>query len=187
MAIPISHIKEGCCDNDLSSFTIIDGDSLDNAGSTCDKIIECSNKYILVEEKSLLFSFFDICCIEVGQKIDDYKYDQDGITYLRITDVISLISGMNIEIKKRLFHQAVNDLLFSSSKKASNTTSILALRPEYDSSKISNMLTFYLYCHSGTPIDTLMNTMVSLMNKKSPFIECITLKNRLLQICPPAP
>ena len=57
MGIPLTRIKQNCCDSHLSTYTIIDGDSLDNSGSTCDKIIECIDKYILIEEKSMSFGF----------------------------------------------------------------------------------------------------------------------------------
>ncbi|MEA2018240.1 MAG: hypothetical protein U9N59_07315 [Campylobacterota bacterium] len=173
MAIPISNIQEGCCDTDLNQYTIIDGDSLDRIGSTCDKIIECHNQYILVEEKSLLFSFFNSCCNEMSQDLETYKYETHGITYLRITDVVNQINTLNIEVKKRLLAENINDLLFSSLKKVSNTTHILDTK--FNSAKADKMQTFYLYCNSGKPIDLIMSTWLS-RNRKNIFIECNDLK-----------
>ncbi|MDP2850802.1 MAG: hypothetical protein Q8O20_06985 [Sulfuricurvum sp.] len=181
MAIPLSKVQEGCCDSNLHSYTIIDGDPLDSKGSTCDKIIECADKYILVEEKSLLLSFFDMCCKELGKDLETYKEDRGGITHLKLTDVMLLIRPMDIDVKKRIFHQTISDLLSTSLRKVSNTTHILAT--QYNPAKTANMPVFYLYCHSGTPIDTIMNVLVSTIHRKAPFIECTSLQSKLSTIC----
>ena len=89
MGIPLVNISEGCCN--LSDYNIIDGDSLDNTGSTCDIVIECLDKYILVEEKSLLLGFFDLCLKEKSLNLENYKFNDNGTTYLKISDVISII------------------------------------------------------------------------------------------------
>ncbi|MEA3227964.1 MAG: hypothetical protein U9P38_02705 [Campylobacterota bacterium] len=182
MAIPVKRIKEGCCDNDLSEFTVIDGDALDAIGSTCDKIIECSDKYILVEEKSIIFAFFDNCCRDIGINLDSsYKYRDNHLEYINITKIIEeVINPMDINIKKRIFSETVSDMLITSSKKVSNTTHILATA--FDNSKTADMKIFYLYCRSGNPIDRIIHTLLS-RNRKNPFIECQCLKNRLEQIC----
>lgn len=176
MAIPISIIQEGCCDTDLNQFTIIDGDALDSVGSTCDKIIECSDKYILVEEKSLLFGFLNACCLEMGEDLENYKYDNNGIIHLKISDVISSIQSLNTNIKEKLLAENITSLLSSSLKKVSNTTHILATK--LDSSKTANMPIFYLYCNSGKPIDLIMSTWLS-RNRRNVFIECSDLKSYL--------
>lgn len=176
MAIPIAKIQEACCDNDLNDFSIIDGDSLDSVGFTCDKIIECSDKYILVEEKSLLFGFFNLCCIELDIDLEDYKYENTGVIYLKISDVISSISSLNTDIKERLLAENVASLLSTSLSKVSNTTHLLAT--QFNSNKTANMPIFYLYCNSGEPIDLIMSTWLS-RNRKNIFIECNDLKNYL--------
>lgn len=182
MAIPISAVKQKCCDNDLSSFTIIDGDTLDQNGSTCDKIIECADKYILVEEKSLLLSFCDLCCREVGHNLESYKYNENNVIYLRITDVIKLIQPMDENIKKRILAEMTSSMLATSLNKVSNTTHILSTDCKFDKNKAKNMKTLYLYCKSGKPIDIIMATWLS-RNQKTPFIECATLKMRLQANC----
>lgn len=176
MAISVASIQEGCCDSNLSQFTIIDGDSLDSVGSTCDKIIVCRDKYILIEEKSLLMAFFNLCCMEIGQDLESYKYNNKS--KLRIDDVISLVNSLNTEVKKRLLSENISNLIASSAKKASNTTHILATM--FDSSKTNDMPIFYLYCNSGKPIDMIMSRWLS-RNRKNIFIECNDLKNYLQQ------
>lgn len=178
MAIPIANIQEGCCDHDLSNFTIINGDRLDPVGSTCDKIIECSDKYILVEEKSLLFGFFDLCLRELNIDLETYKYKNNGVTYLRISDVILVIQNLNTDIKKRLLSENITTLLSSSLKKVSNTTHLLATK--FNSDKTADMPIFYLYCNSGKPIDRIMSNWLS-RNKRNIFIECNDLKIYLQQ------
>jgi hypothetical protein len=178
VAIPIAKIQEKCCDNDLSQFTIIDGDALDNIGSTCDKIIECTDKYILVEEKSLLFGFFNLCFNELNMDLETYKYNNNSIVYLKISDVIASIQTLSIDVKERILAENIASLLSSSLRKVSNTTNILATK--LDSKKTENMPIFYLYCNSGRPIDLLMSTWLS-RNRKNIFIECTDLKTYLQQ------
>lgn len=177
MGIRLDSIKQGCCDSALSSFQVIDGDSLDDVGSTCDKIIECDDKYILIEEKSLLIGFFDRCCKELDKSFDDYKYIDDGVEYLQMTQLQSDTHALSSEVKMRLLEQTRADLSITSARKASNTTHLLS-----DKSKIANMDIFYLYCNSGKPIDGVIYAWLS-RNRKNIFIECQDLKEHLDVIC----
>lgn len=180
MGIPLKKIKQNCCDSDLNKYTIINGDELDSIGSTCDKIIECPDKYILIEEKSILISFFHKCCQEESKNFEDYKYFNEEIQYLNIEDIISMIQGMNIEIKKRILSECIVELTATSAKKASNTTHILI--KDYNGAKTSNMKVFYLYCNSGKPFDTILHTLLTTY-KKLMFIECAKLIQKLEQGC----
>jgi len=173
VGIPLKSIKQGCCDNHLR---FVDGDLLDNVGSTCDKIIECDDKYILVEEKSLLLGFFNLCLNEINLDMEDYKYEEKSITYLRIDDILEIIHTIDTEIKKRLLSENMTNLLLSSLKKVSNTTHILAT--QFDNTKTADMPIFYLYCNSGKPIDRVISSWLS-RNRKNIFIECNDLKNYL--------
>ena len=176
MAIPVSSIKEGCCDNDLRSYNTFKGDNLDS-GPTCDIVIECSDKYILVEEKSVLFGFFHLCLKELRLDIDkNYKYNKNGTQYLKISEIISVIQGLSIEVKERILDENIENLLSTYSKKINNMTHILAT--QRDSNKTHNMQIFYLYCKSGKPIDRIMSTYLSRYRKKI-FIECNDLKSYL--------
>ena len=176
MAVPIKNIKEGCCDSSLSSFCVIDGDNLDFKGSTVDKIIECKDKYYLVEEKSILL---DICnkILEKRKKhFVDFKFEQDGIQYFNISDIFQLSSEME---KKFLLQESIIDMLGSAGKKASNTTDIL--NKKFNSSKTSDMPVLYLYCKSGKAIDRIL--VMVLRKRKLNFIECNELKKRLEKEC----
>ena len=180
MDILVSSIKEGCCDSHLSSYLTIDMDCLDDVGSTCDKVVECNDKYYLVEEKSIIFAFLNNCCKEIEKNVDDYKYDKDDSAYLKIDDVIALIQPMDIEVKKRILSDTIVNLIHDSAKKSSNTTDIL--NKQYDSSKTSNMPIFYLYCNSGTPIDMVINRLLA-KYKRTFFIECLKLQEKLEKEC----
>ena len=180
MGIPVNNIKEGCCDSPLSSFSPIDGDALDCVGSTCDKIIECNEKYYLIEEKSLLMGFFDLSLKEIDESLEDYKYDDNGVIYLNIDEVMNKIHSFHSETKKRLLAENINNMLMTSPKKVSNTTDILV--KQFDGNKTSNMPIFYLYCKSGKSIDRVMSNYLS-RNRKNIFIDCNRLKEKLEQEC----
>jgi len=183
VGIPIANIKQDCCNSDLSSFTIIEMDELDDVGSTCDKVIECSDKYYLVEEKSILLSFFADCCKELGLSLDDeYKYIENEIKYLNIDGLFELTQSMNTEVKRRILSDSMVNLINTSAKKASNTTDILNKYTQFDSTKTKDMPIFYLYCKSGHEIDMLLSTLLSLY-KKTLFIECQKLKSKLEEKC----
>lgn len=180
MAIPIGSIKEKCCDTHLASYSIIEMDQLDNIGSTCDKVIECQDKYYLVEEKSITLSFLHNCCKEINENFDSYKYIEEEIQYLRINDVIELIQPMHIEVKRRILSETIVNMINTSAKKASNTTDIL--NKQFNSEKTSNMSAFYLYCNSGYPIDDVIHRLLTFY-KKTIFIECLKLKEKLEEEC----
>jgi hypothetical protein len=81
----------------------------------------CEDKYYLVEEKSITLSFLDNCCRELNLKLDDYKYMDSEIQYLKISEVISLIQPMNNETKRRILSDTIVNMINTSAKKASNT------------------------------------------------------------------
>ena len=180
MAIPIERIKQRCCDDSLGDFTIICADDLDRDNPTCDKVIECNDRYVLVEEKSILLGFFHSCCLENNERLEDYKYLNGNDTYLRISDLISKINTMNIDVKKRLLSENITDLLVSSLGKVSHTTHMLAT--QFNSQKTANMSTYYLYCNSGQAVDRVMSAWLS-RYKKEIFIECNKLKEILEEGC----
>lgn len=180
MAIPLKSLKEKCCDSHLASFSVMEMDCLDNVGSTCDKVIECEDKYYLVEEKSITLSFLDACCSELNLKLDDYKYIEAEVSYLKINDIVELIQAMHVEVKKRILSDTIVNMTNTSAKKASNTTDIL--NKQFNNQKTSNMSAFYLYCNSRHPIDDLIHRLLT-RYKKTIFIECLKLKEKLEQEC----
>ncbi len=180
MDILVKSVKEKCCDAQLEAYTVIGMDCLDDIGSTCDKVIECKEKYYLVEEKSITFSFLDNCCKEVSKSVDDYKYIDDNAEYLRIDEVIQLIQPINVDVKKRILSDSIVNLIHDSPKKASNTTDIL--NKQFNSQKTSDMPIFYLYCNSGTAIDMIIHRLL-IRYKRTFFIECLKLKEKLEQEC----
>jgi len=180
VAIPIKSIKEKCCDTTLASFSIIEMDALDDIGSTCDKVIECKDRYYLVEEKSITLSFLHNCCKEINENFDAYKYEDNNIIYLKIDEIITLIQSINIEVKRRVLAETIVNLTSTSAKKASNTTDIL--NKQFDNQKTANMPMFYLYCNSATPIDMIINRLLG-KYKNTTFLECRKLKEKLEQEC----
>ncbi len=174
MGIRLEDLKEGCCTYPSSVLNIIDGDSLDDNGSTCDKVFECDQRYILVEEKSFLLGFFTACCKERNKTLGDFL----DSNILEDT-LFDLIEELDTDLKRRLFAESITALFMSSLEKVSNTTHILAT--EYDSSKTGNMPIIYLYCKSGKPIDRLASLVLSKLKneKKQVIVECNQLEKFL--------
>ena len=181
MGIYLASIKEGCCDSHLNTFSVIDADALDYKNPTCDKVVACHDKYILVEEKSIHIGFFHECCIALGEDFESYKYGECN-EKLNIDDLQQLLQRLSREKKEAILSKKIADLLLSSLDKVSNTTAILCNNPEYDTTKISGMSTFYLYCKTGTPVDRIMHIWLS-RYKKNIFIECQDLKEKLEKDC----
>ncbi len=169
MGIHLKDLKEGCCDKYPTSLAYLDGDKFDANRATCDKIIECSDKYILVEEKSFLLGFLNACCDEKGKSLGSF-IDSDIIN----DELIAFVgTNFTLEEKKRIFAESVTRLFMSSLDKVSNTTHILATN--YNNDKSKNMPIVYLYCKSGkSAIDTLASLSLAKYKneKKQVMIEC---------------
>lgn len=176
MGIHLKNLKEGCCDKYPSSLSYLYGDDFDANRATCDKIIECNNRYILVEEKSFLLGFLNACCKERNKNLGSFV---DGNI---ITDnIIAFIDEtFTLEEKKRIFAESVTTLFISSLDKVSNTTHILATK--YDADKSSNMPIIYLYCKSGkSKIDKLASLSLARYKneKKQVIVDCDKLEKFL--------
>jgi len=178
VGIHLKNLQEGCCEKYPQSLSYLDGDEFDSNRATCDKIIECDDKYILVEEKSFILGFLNACCKEAKTNLGRFK--EENI----ITDsIISFIDEkFTLEEKKRIFAESVTLLFMSSLDKVSNTTHILAT--SYDNTKSKNMPIIYLYCKSGkSKVDKLASLSLSKYKneKKQVMVECDKLEKFLKQ------
>ena len=176
MGIRLDKLKEGCCDKYPSALSYLDGDDFDANRATCDKIIECDDKYILVEEKSFLLGFFNACCKEASKNLDSFM--DSGIINDELITFID--DNFTLDEKKRIFAENVTTLFMSSLDKVSNTTHILAT--SYDNDKSKNMPIIYLYCKSGkSKIDTLASLSLAKYKneKKQVMVECDKLEKFL--------
>jgi len=176
VGIHLDSLKEGCCDNYPSSLLYLDGDDFDANRATCDKIIDCNDRYILVEEKSFILGFLNACCKEKKQNIASFM--EDGI--LSDTLISFIDENFTLDEKKRIFAESVTTLFMSSLDKVSNTTHILAT--EYDKGKSKNMPIIYLYCKSGkSKIDKLASLSLAKYKneKKQVMVECDKLEKFL--------
>jgi len=169
VGIHLENLKEGCCDKYPSGLSYLDGDDFDANRATCDKIIECDNKYILVEEKSFLLGFLNACCKESNKNLGSFM-NGNIIT----DDIIMFIDEtFTLDAKKRIFAESVTTLFMSSLDKVSNTTHILATK--HDEEKSNNMPIIYLYCKSGkSKIDKLASLSLAKYKneKKQVMVEC---------------
>jgi len=175
VGIYLINLEEGCCEYP-SHLSYLDGDEFDFNRATCDKIIECNDKYILVEEKSFVMGYFSACCEEKKEPIGNFI--SDGVLNDNLMEFIE--NNYSKEEKKRIFAESVTRLFMSSLDKVSNTTHILATK--YDTKKSENMPIIYLYCNSGkSPIDKLATLSLAKYKneKKQVMIECSKLEKFL--------
>lgn len=175
MGIHLETLKEGCC-NYPPALSYLNGDEFDANRATCDKIIECDDKYILVEEKSFVLGFFNACCVEKKKSFGSFI--EEGI--LNDDLVIFIDKNFTLEEKKRIFAESVTRLFMSSLDKVSNTTHILATK--HSTSKSANMPIIYLYCKSGkSKIDRLVSLSLAKYKneKKHVMVECDKLEKFL--------
>ena len=178
MGIHLENLQEGCCDKYPSSLSYLDGDDFDANRATCDRIIECDNNYILVEEKSFLLGFLNACCKEADNNLGSFV--DDGIINDSIIQFVD--ETFTSDAKKRIFAESVTTLFMSSLDKVSNTTHILATK--YDTDKSSSMPIIYLYCKSGkSKIDKLASLSLAKYKneKKQVMVECDKLEKFLQQ------
>jgi len=168
VGIHLASLTEGCCEYP-SSVSLLDGDKLSSNRATCDKVIECNDRYILVEEKSFILGFFNECCNEKGKKLNNFL-DKETL----IDDFFVFVEeSFSTEEKRRLFAESVTKLFMSSLDKVSNTTHFLAT--SYDPKKSENMPVIYLYCKSGvSKVDKLASISLSKYKneKKQVMVEC---------------
>jgi len=176
VGIHLENLKEGCCDKYPSTLSYLDGDKFDANRATCDKIIDCNDRYILVEEKSFILGFLNACCREKKQNISSFMEED----ILSDELILFLDENFTLDEKKRIFAENVTTLFMSSLDKVSNTTHILAT--EYDKDKSRNMPIIYLYCKSGkSKIDKLASLSLAKYKneKKQVMIDCDKLEKFL--------
>lgn len=177
MGIPLEHLTEGCCKPlvKLKSLDLDTYKSNKNMASV-DNLLECSDKYIFIEEKSFLLDYYRLA----GEEINSYLKPING----QISDeFLTKISNLDKEVKKRLMYQALYEKTVSSVDKIKDTTFMLCGDDAFCNEKIKNAITIYLYCLSGNPADRLLTKAFNLkkIKAKNKFVACENLAKRLQQ------
>ena len=173
MGISLASISEGCCDY-LNSLNTIDFDSYkkDKSMSSVDRILECNDKYIFIEEKSFLLDYFRLA----GQKC---QYDFVPINNEISDAFLEKISALDIEVKKQLFYRAMAEKSLSSDEKVKDTTFILCNDDKFCNNKIKNSKTIYVHCKTNKHVDKIANIVFNSNSKKNKIIECNKLEKYL--------
>lgn len=172
MGISLKSLSEGCCEY-LESLGCInlDEEKEDKTMSSVDKVLECDDKYIFIEEKSFLLEYFRLA----GERNKTKFSPQDGM----VTDeFLANISNLSIETKKELMNRAFAEKLLSISEKVKDTTLMLSSKKN-SIQKLKNAKTIYLYCNSGTPIDRLLSITFNSKKQKEKIIACNELEKYL--------
>ena len=169
MGVRISDLEEKCCDY-LTSLSPVSGDDLDSNQKTVDNILECSDKYILIEEKSFILDFFRKVCI--GRKRFSH-FIKDGILG---DDFFVFLDTIDKKEKSYIFRKSALELLEAIPDKVRTTLVYLE-----DKVKILNSLNVILYCKSETEIDKIASILFARYNneEENTVLECDKLEKFL--------
>lgn len=172
MGISLKSLSEGCCEY-LESLGCInlDEEKEDKTMSSVDKVLECDDKYVFIEEKSFLLEYFRLA----GERNNTKFCPKNGIV---TDDFLDNISKLQTETKKELMYKALADKLLSISDKVRDTTLILSNKDNANE-KLKNAETIYLYCKSGTPIDAILSITFNSKNHREKIIACCDLQKYL--------
>ena len=169
MGVCIKQLEEGCCEY-LTSLSPLDGDKKNQNKKTIDNILECDDKYILIEEKSFILDFYRKSC--QGRKkfshfIQDGKLEDDFFDFL---DTLT-----NAE-KSQIFQNSALELLEVMPEKVETSLSDLP-----NKEKVQNSLNIILYCKSDTEIDKIASILFARYNneEENTVIECQKLEKFL--------
>lgn len=171
MGVCISSLEEGCCEY-LNNLGCIDGDALSDTEPTVDNILECDDKYVLIEEKSFLLDFFRKSCKD-RKKFSDFIKNR-----ILEDDFFDFLNTLDKKEKSTLFRQCSLELLEEIPRKVTTTLAYLE-----DTEKTKNSKNVILYCNSGTEIDKIASIIFARYNneEKNTVIECKQLE-KFLQV-----
>jgi len=169
----LSSLEEGCCEI-LNELKTIDFDEYkkDKTIASVDRILECNDKYIFIEEKSFLLDYFRLA----GKESKSPFIPENGIIR---KDFLELISKLDVVVKEKLFYKAMAEKTLSSTDKIKDTVYTLCKDDNFCDAKVKNAKTIYLYCKTGTPADKIASLIFNSQKRKDKIIECCQLKRYL--------
>ena len=169
MGIRIKEIEEGCCD-ELNNRHPLKGDRLDDHQKTIDNILECDDKYVLIEERSFIMDFFRKASI--GRKKFSH-FIRNGVLE---DDFFVFLSTLGKKEKHEIFKKSALELLEAIPEKVENTLMYLE-----NKTKVDNSLNVILYCKSETEIDKIASIIFAKYNneEENTVLECQKLEKYL--------
>jgi len=169
VGIRIREIEEGCCD-ELNNRHPIKGDKLDDHQKTIDNILECDDKYVLIEERSFIMDFFRKA--SHGRRRFSH-FIRDGVLE---DDFFVFLGTLEKEEKHDIFKKSALELLEAIPNKVENTLTYLKNKV-----KINNSLIVILYCKSETEIDKIASIVFAKYNneEENTVLECQKLEKYL--------
>jgi hypothetical protein len=174
VGIHLNLLEEGCC-NALNILDTLDLDDYkqDKQMSSVDKVLECQDRYIFIEEKSFFLDWFRLCAKRKNiQFIPRNKIIED--------EFLNQISTLSKEEKKELLYKSIFEKTLSLSDKIKDTTILLMQDDNFDNKKIKNTNTIYLYCKSNNlQLDRLIALTFNSKKQQNKIIECNNLNKYL--------
>jgi len=174
VGISLSTLTEGCCEHlKKLSTTNLDDYKSDKCSSSIDRLLECDDKYILIEEKSFLLDYFRLAGKEAKiqfQPIDEKVQD----TFLET------IKELPRETKEKIMYKSFSEKTLSSADKIKDTMILLCQDENFCNEKIKKSKIIYLYCKSNNLyVDKLLNIIFNSKQADKKIIECSKLDKYL--------
>jgi len=174
VGIPLNILAEGCCDslNKLSTINL-DDYKKNKSNSSIDRLLECDDKYILIEEKSFLLDYFRLASQEAKVTFlpkDNYIEDE----------FLESIKVLPRDIKEKIMYKSFSEKTLSSADKIKDTVIMLCQDEKFCNDKVKNSEIIYLYCNSNnTHVDKLLNIIFNSKKAKQKIVECSKLDKYL--------
>lgn len=174
MGISLDTLTEGCCEslNKLST-TNLDKYKSDKSSSSIDRLLECDDKYILIEEKSFLLDYFRLAAQEAKVKFQPKNGNIEDTFLERIKELPK-------EIKEKIMYKSFSEKTLSSADKIKDTIILLCQDDKFCNEKIKKSEIIYLYCNSNNlHVDKLLNIIFNSKKAKQKIVECYKLDKYL--------
>ncbi len=174
MGISLSTLTEGCCDK-LNSLTTVNLDEYkeDKSSSSIDRLLECNDKYILIEEKSFLLDYFRLASQEAKVKFLPINGNIEN-------SFLDAIKELPRDIKEKTMYKSFSEKTLSSADKIKDTIIMLCQDEQFCNDKIKKSEIIYLYCNSNNlHVDKLLNIIFNSKKTKQKIVECTKLDKYL--------
>ncbi len=183
MGILVTELGEGCCehlekrDDKIYLDEYKKKDKQYASKASIDYLIECKDKYILIEEKSFIIHYLRLA----GEEIEENFKTKDG----EINDeFLDKLKNLNRDKKEKIGYKSAFDMILSSFDKIKDTMVLLYDDDKFKNEKIKDAKIVYLYCKpKDFPQFKIFNILFNRKSSMRKIVECSDFPNFLEKNC----